>query len=76
MRKVIKDTAIVNAEDPYWDDGFYNQYIPHQIQGKCSTGDALKGLQTLFFNINEAYSQHKEESYTGKDFANGVWKRL
>ncbi len=59
MRKVIKDTAIVNAEDPYWDDGFYNQYIPHQIQGKCSTRDALKGLQTLFFNIHEAYSTKK-----------------
>ncbi len=59
MREVIKDTAIVNAEDPYWDDGFYNQYIPHQIQGKCPTRDALKGLQTLFFNIHEAYSTKK-----------------
>ncbi len=59
MRKVIKDTAIVNAEDPYWDDGFYNQYIPHQIQGKCSTRDALKGLQTLFFNMVKHTAQRR-----------------
>ena len=59
MRKVIKDTAIVNAEDPYWDDGSFNQHIPYQIQGKCSTRDALKGLQTLFMKIHEAYSTKK-----------------
>lgn len=59
MRKVIKDTAIVNAEDPYWDDGSYNQYIPHQIRGKCSTRDALTGLRTLFTKIHEAYSTKK-----------------
>lgn len=59
MRKVIKDTAIIQGEEQYLDNGFYNQIIPHQVRGRCSMRDAVRGLQTLFMTIGEAYRTKK-----------------